>query len=153
LLPFCVAALAVWWRDASRSVRTALTVLCGISFLLQTPAIAVDFSRAGIAAGQPPATARRDEWRWAPLWLNARLAADQIPNNVRYAMGARLPPAPSRTPSVSLSERLAFSLDFWWLYLFYLGLISRVAIAALVLGTTGAASVLIVMAYRRASPV
>lgn len=42
-----------------------------------------------------------------------------MPANVRYIAGLAKPPV--ARAGDSLADRLDFSLDFWWLYLYYLG--------------------------------
>jgi hypothetical protein len=47
-----------------------------------------------------------------------------VPNNVRYVMGLETPPVRATAASEAqrdFSQQFGFSLDFWWLYLFYLG--------------------------------
>ena len=122
MLPLCVAPLALWWSTVRRpGLRAALAALIAISIAVQVPGVLVDFSTAGIAAGQPPQIVRRDDWTWTPIWLNARFAADAVPANVHYLLGTE--PVPPPEPGDSLTERLSFSLNFWWLYLFYLGVL------------------------------
>ncbi|MEO8071091.1 MAG: hypothetical protein ABI652_06790, partial [Acidobacteriota bacterium] len=132
LLPMLVAPFALWWTRARRpALRLALVTLSAASVLVQLPAVAVDFSRAGIAAGQPPQTERRDQWRWSPLRINTLSALEAIPANVRYFAGLEPAPAAAAPRGSSISQRVAFSLDFWWLYLFYVGAIGRSMAVAL----------------------
>jgi hypothetical protein len=149
LLPLLVAPLALWWRRARRGwPRAPLIALIGLSVLVQTPAIVVDFSQAGIAAEQPAQKLRRDDWAWAPVWLNLRHAARAVPANVRYLTGQE--PRPILPPDAgSLSDRLSFSLNFWWLYLYYLGMLPGWAAAAAALVPLSIAAVLGRAAYRR----
>ena len=140
LLPLMTAPLALWWpTSAFRRRRWALAALCVISVAVQLPAIPVDVSRVGIAAGQPAAPARRSDWTWSPVLLNLRATATAVPANVRaVASGTRL--ATTR-PDGPLADRLADSLDFWWLYLYHLGAISTwtsLLIALLLFGSGGA---------------
>jgi hypothetical protein len=124
MLPLCVAPLALWWsRVRRRGARAAMGALIAISIAVQIPGVLVDFSTAGIAAEQPPQIVRRDDWAWTPIWLNARFAAQVVPANLEYLLGAA--PVPPPEPGASLAERLSFSLNFWWLYLFYLGVLPR----------------------------
>ncbi len=112
--------------------RILLVLLCATSVIVQLPAVTVDPARAGIAAGQPPQSVRRDDWHWAPVWLNLRYTMQVLPENVRYVTGRAPVPETARATSApgSLADRLWFSLDFWWLYLFYLGVLSRAALLA-----------------------
>jgi hypothetical protein len=146
VLPLLVAPLALGWRRARRRpARFVLIALVVVSILVQIPGVLVDFSNAGIAAGQPPQYLRRDEWQWSPVWLNARLAATAVPANIRYVTGQDRPPAPD---AGSLSDRLSFSLNFWWLYLFYLGVLPLWAAMTTALVPLAGASLLVLAAYR-----
>jgi hypothetical protein len=61
-----------------------------------------------------------------------------------YLVGAATPPPVEPKSDQSdrdFSQRFAFSLDFWWLYLFYAGVISKAAALA-VAGVLAAVSVL-----------
>jgi hypothetical protein len=63
-------------------------------------------------------------WETAPLALNVRASVDAVPANVRYVLGLATPPAVRRTSDQEdrdFAQQFGFSLDFWWLYLFYLG--------------------------------
>jgi hypothetical protein len=141
--------LALWWRDARRGwQRSLLMALVGLSVLVQTPAVVVDFSQAGIAAEQPAQKLRRDDWAWAPIWVNLRHAASAVPANVRYLTGQEPPPVPP-PDARSLSDRLRFSLNFWWLSLYYLGILPGWATAATVLAPLSIAAALGRTAYRR----
>ena len=51
-------------------------------------------------------------------------------------MGKELPPA-ADPHAPDLSMALSFSLDFWWLYLWFLGLVSRSSLVLIVAGLTG----------------
>jgi hypothetical protein len=131
LLPLLVAPLAIWiGRARTAATRATLVALCVAGVLIQIPAMAVDFSRAGIEAGQPPQTERRDQWRWSPLAVNVRATIPAAASS----LGALARDAPTIAPTVegrSLWERLPFGLDFWWIHLFHAGVLSRaMAIAA-----------------------
>jgi hypothetical protein len=96
------------------------------SLLIQVPAVLVDVSRAGIAAGRPVPALRVTEWQWSPLWITTRAAARGVSDNLRYLTGLEPRPSGDRgTDDGTLAARVSFSLDFWWLYAWYLGLISR----------------------------
>ena len=124
LVPLLVAPLAVWFaRARTAGGRSALVALWLVGVAVQLPAIAVDFSRAGIEAGQPPQSIRRDEWQWAPLVVNARAMLPAAASTVRaLVFGAPEAPAAGGGP---LSSRLPSGLDFWWVHLFQLGALTR----------------------------
>ena len=107
-------------RRAHRRVRSAVAALCLAGVLVQLPAIAVDFSRAGIEAGQPPQFERRDVFFWSPIAVNARAVLPAATSSLR-ALISDTPAAAETVPGRSLWERLPFGLDFWWLHLFHLG--------------------------------
>jgi hypothetical protein len=141
-----VAPLAIWWKHArQQATRFALVALVAVSILVQIPGVLVDFSTAGIAAGQPSQYLRRDEWRWSPVWLNARFAATAVPANLRYVTGRDRPPV---SDAGSLSDRLGFSLNLWWLYLFYLGILPLWAAMTTALALLAGAALLGLAAYR-----
>jgi hypothetical protein len=150
LLPLLAAPLAIWIdRGEKGAGRIGVIALCLAGVLVQIPGIAVDFSRAGIVAGQPPQLERRDQWRWSPLAVNARAT---IPA-ARSSLGALAAGAPAMAPAGgrSLSERLPFGLDFWWIHLFHAGLLSRVTALAAGLAPLGIAAWLIRRALAKAS--
>jgi hypothetical protein len=150
VLPLLVAPLAVWWsRARRRAARFALAALVAVGIAVQIPAVLVDFAAAGIAAEQPPQRLRRDEWQWAPVWLNTRFALAAVPANVRYVAGVE--PLPAAEGS-DLAERLRFSLNFWWLYLFYLGVLPLWGAAAAAMAPLCLAAALGLEAFRRAGP-
>jgi hypothetical protein len=63
--------------------------------------------------------------------------AHRIPDNLAFVSGRRIPPsiAPaSSSEDRGFSQQFAFSLDFWWLYLFYLGALSRAGLMAVLAG-------------------
>ncbi len=127
-LPFLVIGTA-WWlhRLRGRGRRLALAV-CAVSVLVQLPGVAVDFSKVSVAwarqQGPGMARDRLNRWSASPLLLNTRATLDALPRNARYLAGIESPPSAARTASETdreVSQQFAFSLDFWWLYLFYLG--------------------------------
>jgi len=142
-LPFLVLPLTFWWRRDRESDEAgvgrgrlntrarrqwALAALVGVSLAVQVPGVLVDFSKVGYTPdiGFHPLEERRWNWRLAGLTLNARAAWHAVPENWRYLTGAATPPRIRSAERVApgFSEQLAFSLDFWWLYLFYLGRVS-----------------------------
>jgi hypothetical protein len=131
ILPLLVAPIAIWLsRARTGASRLALAALCLVGVGIQLPAVAVDFSRAGIDAGQPTQSVRRSEWQWAPLVVNAR-AVRPAAESTAHALIANEPQASGPAPAgVSLSSRLPLGLDFWWVHLFQLGALPR-AVAVL----------------------
>jgi hypothetical protein len=119
------------------------------SVAAQLPGIAVDFSLADAASGQPGRSVRRNDWRWSPIRVSLRAAREAVPRNLEYVTGRLPAPRPTAAPSGSLSSRLAFSLNFWWLYLFYLGVLSRMTLVIVVATLISGAAVMGLAVVRR----
>lgn len=158
--PFMLLPLACWWSDAGARLKRILLGLALASIAIQVPAVLVDFSKVSIAHARSGAgndwTARTYSWREAGLTLNVAATLQAIPDNLRrVSRGERLdspssrvqPPADDArsTPeaAASLGDRLQFSLDLWWLYLYYLGLLPIGAALAVGCFSVGAGSTLI----------
>ncbi|MGE5357696.1 MAG: hypothetical protein ACM3NQ_01675 [Bacteroidales bacterium] len=128
-LPFLVIPVAWWLCGVRRRRLPSLAIaICALSVAVQLPGVLVDFAKVSVAwarqyeAGAVPD--RRVEWRAAPLVLNTRATVEAVPRNVRYLAGIDTPPRPARDAGDAdrdFSQQFAFSLDLWWLYLFYLG--------------------------------
>jgi len=157
VLPLCCAALPPWLAVARRrAARWLIAAACVASVAVQVPGVAMDFAKAGLAwarqypAGQLPD--RRLVWSASPLVVNTKAASEAIPANVRYLTGREAPPAVARTAREGdrdFSQQFAFSLDFWWLYAFYLGLVPA-WLAILTGGAFGAAALALgAAAWRR----
>ncbi len=138
ILPFLITPI-VWWLEPRRSWgRRGLIALALFSVLVQLPGILVDYSKVSVAAARAGSDASRQatlySWRHSGLILNTHAALTGIQNNVRYLANRERPATmpPSGEGDDELGQRLAFSLDFWWLYLYFLGALS--ASAAIVLG-------------------
>ena len=93
--------------------------------------VLVDYSKMEQEHAQqsPPVPIFERMWSWDPadLVLNTRAAIRSIPVNIRYLSGIDTPPRVTRTAAKEqkdFGQQFAFSLDFWWLYLFYLGVVS-----------------------------
>ena len=139
LLPAVVllcVPIASWCAVAANRRRLLIAgFVAGIT--VQIPGVLVDFHKV---SGMPEFAGRTYEAsRWelksSGLAVNARAALSAVPQNVRYLAGFDEPPrvqAPTRYRDPEFSHQLAFSLDFWWLYLFYLGGVP--ALVALFLG-------------------
>ncbi len=138
VLPFLAVGWASLLAGLSPRPRMVLgTVVLAIGALVQLPGVLVDYAKVSQAA-----TANRDgfstlerQWSWeaAPLVLNARAAAEAVPANVNYVLGRAAVPrvnAPASAEDRSFSQQFGFSLDFWWLYLFYMGVLPRAGVFA-----------------------
>jgi hypothetical protein len=125
VVPLLVCPIAVWIaRARSSAARAALALLCGAGLAVQIPAVAVDFSRAGVVLGQPSPSVHRDEWQWSPLVVNIRALGPATSATVDTLVSAGRTP-PDRGPG--LASRLPFGLDLWWVRLAQLGLVSPLA--------------------------
>jgi hypothetical protein len=154
LLPFLCLPLAPWFDLPPKSARRRLLLaVVLVSVLAQAPGVLVDFSKAGYRPEQAHLNYQRRLWTWegSGFTLNAQAAARLIPLNVEYLAGSRPRPAirTAEYRATDFAEQFAFSLDFWWLYLFHVRAIS----APVALGAFGAlmlvAGVLALMLRRR----
>jgi hypothetical protein len=115
------------WLAAGRG-RRLFRVLVITGMLIQLPGVIVDFSKAQNAYARSRAdysiALSRYTWEAAPLTLNTKLAIKAVPQNTRYVLGLEAVPAVATSGGErqrDFSQQFAFSLDFWWLYAFYLG--------------------------------
>lgn len=111
----------------------ALRGLLVLSILVQAPGVLVDFSKVGASRVIGPHTELERQWTWdaSGLVINARASLAAIPENARrLATGERPEVKAGESRTRDFSDQFAFSLDFWWIYLFYLGMLSaRAAVA------------------------
>lgn len=132
-----VPLLAIGWA-ALLSMLTARTrwraaIVVGVlGFVVQWPGVLIDYAKvsqaAAAARGGFTTEARQWDWRASPLVLNIQALQTAVPANAAYLLGRATPPviaAPADADDRGFSQQLAFSLDFWWLYLFYLHVLSR----------------------------
>ena len=130
ILPFLIVPLAPWLRDASAATKRAIVAVMVLSAVVQLPGVMVDYAKVGLDfAGAHPEVSADDRLfhlSTSPLALNLRATLAAVPANVRYVAGVSTPPAvaDAKDADRDFSQRLAFSLDFWWLYLHYLGALS-----------------------------
>ena len=131
VLPILIIPL-VWWLEPGNSRwRRALLWVVALSVVVQLPGVVVDFSKVSVAHARASGEYSRDakiyNWRESGLVLDARAAIAAVPVNVRYLVRGERPPVetlPANKDDGDFSQRFEFSLDFWWLYLYYLGAIS-----------------------------
>jgi hypothetical protein len=146
ILPYLACGWA-WWLSRMRetSRRLAFILVAALGIVVQLPGVLVDYAKVSQAAaaergGLTPAD-RQWAWRAAPLLLNAQAAIRQVPLNVAYVTGRKAHPPiapPEGNGDRTFSLQFAFSLDFWWLYLFYLGVLPAAAVAAVLVGAIAA---------------
>jgi hypothetical protein len=128
VLPF----LALGWAAilaalSPRARRAAFVWVTGLGLVLQLPGVLIDYAKVSQSLERPFTTEER-QWRWAasPLVLNTHALVRALPENATYLLGARQPPAvrpASDEEDRGFSQQFSFSLDLWWLYLFYLGVL------------------------------
>jgi hypothetical protein len=149
VLPYLACGWAVLLCLVPARRRTALfagVLVLGIA--VQVPGVLVDYAKVSqteaIGRGGYSTVQRQWDWRASALVLNTRAMAHRIPENLAFVGGWRVPPSIAPAGSSDdrgFSQQFAFSLDFWWLYLFYLGALSRAALiavlVALVTAVTG----------------
>lgn len=140
MLPLLCLPMVHWFGRAEGRARVALGLVVLVSVLGQLPGVLVDFTKVGTVLQLRRIEVEERRWNWelSGIVLNTRAAAVAVPANIRYVTGMAQPPpylAPQgRAPE--FSEQYGYSLDFWWLYLFYMraapGAVSLVAGALLV---------------------
>jgi len=161
VVPLLVLPLAGWFADTSSTAgRTGLsrllTALVALSVLVQIPGILVDFSKVGSARRIGPRTETERQWTWeaSGLSLNTRASLAAIPENAKHLVtGDRPPVKPGKSDTRDFSDQFSFSLDFWWVYLFYLRAVSAPVALALGAACLSAAAVCawrLGLAYRHA---
>jgi hypothetical protein len=153
LLPLLTVPLALWVRRG----RTRLKCLIVASVLVQLPGILVDFSKVSVEHARTVENYTRDakiySLRESALVLNAEASVTAVPDNVGYLLRRERPAAvsePADEGDGGFAQRFAFSLDFWWLYLYYLGVLSASTATCLGLVPLAAGLTLLWLA-RRAS--
>ena len=129
VIPLLVLPIAWWFAEPSQTVRRRVAHgLAVVGILIQVPGVLVDFSKVNWAPDVAHYSWEDRRWMWeaSGLRLNSIAAVRAVPTNVRYLTGSEPPPAmqPAEGTARDFSEQFAFSLDFWWLYLFYLRLVS-----------------------------
>ena len=138
ILPAIVLPLAFW--TPARAWRWPVRFVILLSVLVQVPGVLVDYSKVReerAAAGETIAQDMR--WSGMPLRLNARASVQAFGRAVRHLSGAEAPPRIDPSDP-RLSRAMTFSLDVWWIHLFYLGLLGPVA-AVTIGALTGAAAI------------
>lgn len=148
-------ALGPFLRDASHRARRWTLALVILSALVQLPGVIVDYSKVGLdRARSLPRDASDDRtWRWSesPLVLNTHAAVAAVPTNAAFLTGRVAPPAPPQRSGADdrdFAQRFSFSVDFWWAYLVYLGVLPGGAALAIAALLSGAAALLLGWAWQ-----
>jgi hypothetical protein len=139
VVPLLVAGWAVVLARLTPVVRLwVFAAVTTIGVLVQVPGVLMDYAKVSQAAaiqnGALSTADRQWAWRASPLVLNAQALVTAVPDNISYVVGRVPPPAvaaPAGDDDRGFSQQFAFSLDFWWLYLFYLGLLPSWALLLL----------------------
>jgi hypothetical protein len=120
-----VLPLAPWLAAAPSAISRRLVMgLLVLSVLVQVPGVLVDFTKVGRTSeiGYPTMDERRWTWEASGLRINTRASLAAVPENVKnLATGNRPTVKPGQADARDFSDQFAFSLDLWWVYLFYLG--------------------------------
>lgn len=131
LLPLLIIPLVWWLQPGGSRWRRALLWLAALSVVVQLPGVIVDFSKVAVAHGRETGNYPRDakiyNWRESSLVLDLRAVVKAVPINARYLMHGERPPGlttRSDEDDRAFSRQFDFSLDFWWLYFYYVGVIS-----------------------------
>jgi hypothetical protein len=136
ILPLLVLPVVFALRSAQGVGRRAVTGLVALSVIVQVPGVLVNFSAVELAYArihhESHPRSRASSWASSGLVLNATHALSAVPENIRLVASGTGPALVAAGERDELPTRLAFSLAFWWLYLFYLGAVS--APAAVLLG-------------------
>jgi hypothetical protein len=140
-------AVAIDWLAPQRWPRLAVAAVLLLSTLVQLPGVLVDYAKVSQAAaarqGAFNTEARQWQWSASPLALNTAALWTAVPDNLAYVTGRRPPPPiepPSGDADRSFSQQFSFSLDLWWLYLFYMRALPSWAAGLLVVGFLGFAT-------------
>jgi len=127
-LAFMCVPLVQWFALKPREWRRRILIAgLVVSTLVQIPGVLVDFSKVGHTEeiGYRPFELRRWEWQSSALVFNVEAAFDAVPRNISHLVGSEERPEikAGNGEARDFSSQFAYSLDFWWMYLFYLGLI------------------------------
>ena len=153
LMPALVLPLAFW--SPAPSMRRVAAAIIAISLGVQVPGVLVDYAKVRVDRAVAGETVAQDtRWVGTPLLLNARATMTNGARAVRFVAGVEAAPRID-ADGAPLSQALSFSLDLWWLYLAYLGVIGRgTAVAiALCLAAASAGALYRASVLARGSPV
>jgi hypothetical protein len=146
ILPLLGLGWAAFLDRMTHRARTMVfAVVLVVGACVQLPGVFVDYAKVSqafsIQEGAIPLHDRQWTWRASGLRLNTATFLSAVPENVAYVTGAEPPPPLVTTASVddrSFSQQFVFSLDVWWLYLHYLGALTRFGVLLVVAMLCGA---------------
>jgi hypothetical protein len=158
LLPVLGVPLALWMYSWPSRTRRWLVAWCVASALVQLPGVLVDFAKVRVAYARQfdrgTYEQRMHSWEACPLVLNTRAAVAAVPAVVSHLTGRGARPAVDWSATTAgardFSQQFAFSLDFWWIYLFYLGAVPAWLSVAIGLLLSGLGAGLASAAWARA---
>jgi dolichyl-phosphate-mannose-protein mannosyltransferase len=142
-LTLLAPALAAIYSSMVHRQRRRIAAALIAGALLQLPGVVVDYSKVSVEWAH---TATREEiaarnWRVTSSFfiLNLRAAARLVPENIAYLSGRKaVPPLVATGDEHAFAQQFSYSLDFWWVYLVYL--------RVLTVGEALAAAVFLVLA-------
>ncbi len=153
LAPMLCLPLVRWFACTTGDMRRRAVIIgLALSFMVQLPGVLVDFSKVGNTPeiGYQTREVRRWQWPSSSFALNLKAATVAVPANVRFLTG--IDPSPPREPAVGLardySSQFSYSLDFWWVYLFFLTTVSGTTSLLLGIASLGSAGALLLMLRR-----
>ena len=132
-----------------------LAAIAAVSVVVQLPGVLVDYAKVSVAharvMGAPSRAERLTDWQTSALVLNARASIRLLPANFAWLIGTSPRPAPVGTTPAGrgeFSQQFAYSLDFWWMYLFHMRALSATAVGGVVLAFVAGLSTLLVALLR-----
>jgi len=133
VLPLLMVPIAPLFADASRRGRRAMVGVIVLSAIVQLPGVLVDYGRVSQSWAQTasPHDLENRRYRWAasPLVLDTNAAIGALRQTVAHQSGRQVPPELELVAAADrrdFSQQFAFSVDFWWLHLFYFGVVPPV---------------------------
>jgi hypothetical protein len=139
VIPLLMLSLVAVNRWSLISSRWEATLVLVLSLAVQIPGVVVDYAKVSVAHARAHGAATPDDrlfdWRVSPLVLNTAAAVEAIPRNLRWLLGRGEPPprvrAVSGNAQSDFSQQFADTLDFWWVYLFRMGVASATTVRLL----------------------
>jgi hypothetical protein len=144
-LPLLGAGWALFLSACRPAPRRAwFLAVTFVGMVIQMPGVLVDYAKVSQELarrhGAVSTSSRQWEWSASPISMNTQQLVTALPDNLSFVFGRRTPPRVSTTGGAgdrSFSQQFGFSLDFWWLYLFYLGAVGRAGLFAIVIVLAG----------------
>jgi hypothetical protein len=145
LLPILTVPLVGVLEPLAAGRRRIVLALVWLSVAVQLPGVTVDFSKVSVdhaaASGYYSRDAKIDNWGESAIVLNATVVRTAVPANAaNLARGVRpAVQAQAEPDDAGFAQRFSFSLDFWWLYLFYFGVLPAPVSVAMAIGLLASA--------------